>query len=72
LDSICALEQRVERTSQWTHEPLAKVDTKGLNLEVSHKDPQEYIRCMYDLIFLAFQTDSTRFATLMLESEQSN
>ena len=71
LESIRALEQRVERTSQWTHEPLPDVDTKGLNLEVSHKDPQEYIRCMYDLIYLAFQTDSTRFATLMLESEQS-
>jgi len=71
LESIRALEQRVERTSQWTHEPLPKVDTKGLNLEVSHKDPQEYIRCMYDLIFLAFQTDSTRFASLMLESEAS-
>ena len=72
LDSIRALEQRVERTSKWTHQPLPEVDTKGLNLEVSHKDPQEYIRCMYDLIYLAFQTDSTRFATLMLESEQSS
>jgi hypothetical protein len=72
LDSIRTLEQRVERTSQWTHEDLPKVDTKGLNLEVSHRDPQEYIRCMYDLIYLAFQTDSTRFATLMLESENSN
>jgi len=72
LDSIRALEQRVERTSKWTHSPLPKVDTKGLNLEVSHKDPREYIRCMYDLIYLAFQTDSTRFATLMLESEQSS
>ncbi|MEM7477297.1 MAG: DUF1552 domain-containing protein, partial [Planctomycetota bacterium] len=71
LESIRSLEKRVERTSQWTHTPLPEVDTKGLNLEVSHKDPQEYIRCMYDLIFLAFQTDSTRFATLMLESEQS-
>lgn len=71
LESIRSLEKRVERTSQWTHKPLPKVDTKGLNLEVSHKDPQEYIRCMYDLIYLAFQTDSTRYATLMLESEQS-
>ncbi len=71
LDSIRSLEQRVERTSRWTQEPLPKVDTKGLNLEVSHKDPLEYIRCMYDLIYLAFQTDSTRFATLMLESESS-
>jgi hypothetical protein len=72
LDSIRALEKRVERTSQWTHQSLPNVDTKGLNLEVSHKDPEEYTRCMYDLLYLAFQTDSTRFATLMLESEQSS
>jgi hypothetical protein len=72
LDSIRSLEQRVERTSEWTHKPLPDVDTKGLNLEVSHRDPQEYIRCMYDLVYLAFQTDSTRFATLMLESEHSS
>jgi Protein of unknown function (DUF1552) len=72
LDSIRSLEQRVERTSEWTHKPLPNVDTKGLNLEVSHADPQEYIRCMYDLTYLAFLTDSTRFATLMLESESSS
>lgn len=72
LESVRAIEERVERTSKWTHEPLPQVDTKGLNLEVSHKAPQEYIRCMYDLVYLAFQTDSTRFATLMLESEQSS
>ncbi|HAY80051.1 MAG TPA: hypothetical protein DCY79_09640 [Planctomycetaceae bacterium] len=72
LESIRAIEQRVERTSQWTHEPLPEVDTKGLNLDVAHKEPQEYIRCMYDLVYLAFVTDSTRYATLMLESEQSS
>jgi hypothetical protein len=72
LESIRSLEQRVERTSEWTHQPLPEVDTKGLNLEVSHKDPQAYIRCMYDLVYLAYQTDSTRFASLMLESEQSS
>jgi Protein of unknown function (DUF1552) len=72
LESIRAIEQRVERTSKWTHEPVPNVDTKGLNIEVSHKQPQEYIRCMYDLVYLAFQTDSTRFATLMLESEVSS
>ena len=59
LESLRAMEKRVERTSQWTHTPLPDVDTKGLNLEVSHKEPQEYIRCMYDLVYLAFQTDST-------------
>ena len=71
LESVRALEQRVERTSRWTQEPLPKVDTKGLNLEASYKNPVEYTRCMYDLIFLALQTDSTRYATFMLESEFS-
>ena len=72
LQSIRAIEQRVERTSQWTHEPLPDVDTKGLNLEVAYNQAEEYIRCLYDLVYLAFVTDSTRYATLMLESEQSS
>ena len=72
LESIRALEQRVERTSKWTHKPLPEINTKGLNLDASHKDPKEYIRCMYDLVYLAFKTDTTRFASLMLESENSS
>ena len=71
LDTVCAIEKRVENTSRWTHEPLPNVDRKGLNLDVPYKAAQEYVRCMYDLLYLAFQTDSTRYATLMLESEQS-
>lgn len=71
LESIRALEKRVERTSEWTHKPLPKVDTKGLNLEASYQDPTEYIRCLYDLLYLALQTDSTRFASFMTESEHS-
>lgn len=72
LESVREIEKRVERTSQWTHTPLPKVNTKGLNLEAVHKEPQEYIRCMYDLAYLAFVTDQTRFATFMTESEHSS
>ncbi|MEM8665879.1 MAG: DUF1552 domain-containing protein [Planctomycetota bacterium] len=72
LESVREIEKRVERTSQWTHEPLPDVDTKGLNLDVTHKEPQEYIRCMYDLAYLAFTTDQTRLVTFMTESEQSS
>lgn len=71
LQTVRALEQRVERTSAWTHQPLPRVDTKGLNLEASYADPVEYIRCMYDLLFLALRTDTTRFASFMTESEHS-
>ena len=71
LETVRAIEQRVERTSAWTHKPLPEVDTKGLNLEASYKEPEEYVRCMYDLLYLAFRTDSTRFASFMTESEHS-
>jgi hypothetical protein len=71
LDSVRAIEQRVERTSKWTHEALPSIAAKDLNLEASYHLPNEYLRCMYDLIYLAFQTDSTRFISFMTESEHS-
>lgn len=71
LESVREIEKRVERTSMWTQTPLPKLDTKGLNLTVNHKMPREYIRAMYDLIYLAFISDQTRFATFMTESEYS-
>ncbi len=72
LESVRALEKRVDRTTAWTHTPLAKVNANEFNLEVSYKDPQEYLRCMYDLMFVALQTDSTRVATFQTESENSS
>jgi hypothetical protein len=71
LESVRAIEKRVERANKWTEVPLPKVDAKAVNLDAPQTDPKEYIRCLYDLVFLAYQTDSTRFATLMLESEHS-
>ena len=35
-------------------------------------DYAEYIQFMYDLLVLAFQTDSTRVATLLLAHDGSN
>lgn len=72
LESIRSAEKRIDRVTDWTHKPVAKANTKGLNLEVNYKNPQEYVRCMYDLMFLALQTDSTRFVTYQTESENSS
>jgi hypothetical protein len=72
LESIRALEKRVDRTTAWTQKPLPKVNAKDFQLDVSYKNPQEYLRCMYDLLFVALQTDSTRFATFQTESENSS
>ena len=71
LETIRSVEKRIERNQEWTHKPLPKVDADGLKLTATYKDPEDYIRCMYDLLYLALQTDLTRYATLMLESEHS-
>lgn len=73
LESVREIEKRVERTNDWTHTPLPEVDKDSVNLTVDHKaGPGEYIRCLYDLAYLAFITDQTRYVTYMTESEQSS
>ena len=71
LEAVRDAEKRIERIDQWTHEPMPEVDADGLRLDVTPKQPQDYLRCMYDLLLLALQTDVTRCATFMTESEQS-
>jgi hypothetical protein len=66
LASVRAIEQRVERSQRWLDIPKPSVDPKSLELASSPQGPEDYIRTMYDLMFLAFQTDTTRVATYML------
>lgn len=66
LDSVRSIEKRVDRSQRWLDIPKPKVDATDLHLDSDYNSPEEYIRTMYDLIFLAFQTDSTRVATYQL------
>lgn len=52
--------------------PKPQVDGKGLKFDVnprSHDDLQDFMATMFDLIFLAFQTDTTRVATFQNHPE---
>ena len=64
--SVREIEQRVERSEQWLDVPKPKVDTSGLHLDADDKTPGELIKTMLDLMFLAYQTDSTRFVTYQI------
>lgn len=66
LASVRATEQRVEQSQKWLDIPKPKVDTDAIDQSVDTNAPREYLKAMYDLIFLALQTDSTRLATFML------
>jgi hypothetical protein len=66
--SIREVETRLERASQPVH-----FENPNLIEEFDNpKDTSEKIRLMYDLMVLAFRTDTTRIATFMVANEGSN
>jgi hypothetical protein len=71
LASVRQIEERVERTQRWIEIPrpeLRDEERKLLHLDADDKAPKLLIRTMYDLIYLAFRTDSTRVATYQIAS----
>lgn len=69
LDSVRQAEVKVEKAKRWLGAPLPSVDGDQLNLELTTEEPREYLQTMFDLIFLAFKTDSTRVATYQIGRE---
>ena len=66
LDSVRDVEKRVELSQKWLDVPKPKVEEKTLDLSATPDGPKEYIQTMYDLMYLAFRTDTTRLATYMI------
>jgi hypothetical protein len=65
------LEKRLAAAREWETKPKPTVTAKP---PIDPADPREYmekVRLMYDAARLAFETDSTRFVTLMLDSVNS-
>jgi hypothetical protein len=68
LDSVRQIEQRIERAEQFGPAPDPAVDTPP-GIPPSF---EEHLQLMFDMMILAFQTDSTRIATFLLANEGSN
>ena len=69
LQSVRDTEIRVEKAKRWINIPLPKVDVDHLQLDITPEDPRTYLRTMFELIYLAFKTDSTRVATYQIGRE---
>jgi len=69
LQSVREAEIRVQKAKRWMNTPLPTVDTNLMNLEITPDDPRLYLQTMFELIYLAFKTDSTRVATYQLGRE---
>jgi hypothetical protein len=68
LTSVREIERRIEHAERVGKAPDPTLDTPP-GIPPSF---QEHIRIMYDMMLLAFQTDSTRVATFLLANEGSN
>ena len=69
LQSVRDTEIKVEKAKRWMNIPLPRVDVDHLKLDITPKDPKVYLQTMFELIYLAFKTDSTRVATYQLGRE---
>lgn len=69
LDSVRDAELKVEKAKRWMNIPLPTVNVDHLQLDITPEDPRTYLETMFELIYLAFKTDSTRVATYQLGRE---
>ena len=69
LQSVRDTEVKVEKAKRWLNIPMPRVDTDLLKLDVTPDDSRNFLRTMYELIYLAFKTDTTRTATYQLGRE---
>ena len=68
LTGVREIERRIEQSEKWSLPNIEGVQ-KPQGIPPSY---QEHLRLMFDLMLLAFETDSTRVATFALAHEGSN
>jgi len=68
LTSVREIEKRIEKSEQFKDIPNPSVETPS-GIPASF---EEHVQIMFDMLFLAFQSDSTRIATLILAGDGSN
>ena len=71
LSSVRQVEKMTERSVKWQNTPKAKVDASGLDLSLNPADGREYLTMMYHLIFLAFQTNTTKVVSFQTACEEA-
>lgn len=69
LDAVRDTELKLAKAQRWIETPIPQVDTRNLHLDAEPKEARLYFQTMYELIYLAFLSDSTRIATFQLGRE---
>jgi hypothetical protein len=65
LTGVRELEQRLQANEEWVRRPKPKI-ASGMPRDIDRNNTISIERAMLEIVFLALQTDSTRFVTLHL------
>jgi hypothetical protein len=69
--SVRDLEQRMKMSREWERKPKPTVTARQPLDPANPKEYMEKVKLMYEMTKLAFETDSTRLVTLLLDSVNS-
>lgn len=69
LDAVRDTEVKLTKAQRWIHTPIPAIDGSQLHLDATPEEARLYFQTMYELIYLAFYSDSTRVVTFQLGRE---
>ncbi len=69
LDAVRDTEVKLAKAQRWIDTPVPEVDSSNVVMDADPKEARLYFQTMYELIYLAFLSDSTRSATFQLGRE---
>ncbi|MEC8556640.1 MAG: DUF1552 domain-containing protein [Planctomycetota bacterium] len=69
LQALRDTELKVAKAKRWMDLPIPEANVDHLNLDVTPEDPRNYLQTMFELIYMAFKTDTTRVATYQIGRE---
>lgn len=69
LDAVRDTEVKLSKAQKWIDTPVPAIDNRNLKLEATPEEARLYFQTMYELIYLAFLSDTTRVATFQLGRE---
>jgi hypothetical protein len=69
LDSVRDTEVKLAKAQKWIDSPVPAIEAAHLHLDATPEEARLYFQTMYELIYLAFLSDTTRVATFQLGRE---
>ncbi|MFP6762994.1 MAG: DUF1552 domain-containing protein [Planctomycetaceae bacterium] len=72
LTAVNEAEEKIRRAEKWDHTPYPDIAKTAADFSGDKAPAEEFFDMMYELIYLAFETDQTRVASMMYGAENAS